>query len=51
MNLQPKGEDLLKYALQGAALGICSEEDRTGKRLDIPVPPKYTSADILKDSY
>ncbi|WP_433151902.1 BREX-2 system adenine-specific DNA-methyltransferase PglX [Actinomadura nitritigenes] len=27
------------------------EEDRTGKRLDIPVPPKYTSADFLKASY
>ena len=24
------------------------EEDRTGQRLDIPVPPKYTSADFLK---
>ena len=27
------------------------EEDRTGRRLDIPVPPKYTSADFLKNSY
>ncbi|MEU9023339.1 BREX-2 system adenine-specific DNA-methyltransferase PglX [Actinomadura sp. NPDC048394] len=27
------------------------EEDRTGKRLDIPVPPKYTSADFMKTSY
>ncbi|MFF0685997.1 BREX-2 system adenine-specific DNA-methyltransferase PglX [Streptomyces albogriseolus] len=27
------------------------EEDRTGKRLDIKVPPKYTSADFLKQSY
>ncbi|MEU4076351.1 BREX-2 system adenine-specific DNA-methyltransferase PglX [Streptomyces venezuelae] len=27
------------------------EEDRTGERLDIPVPPKYTSADFLKTSY
>ncbi|MET8541081.1 BREX-2 system adenine-specific DNA-methyltransferase PglX [Kitasatospora sp. NPDC004799] len=27
------------------------KEDRTGKRLDIPVPPKYTSADFLKASY
>jgi hypothetical protein len=27
------------------------EEDRTGKRLDIPVPPKYTSADFQKNSY
>ncbi|MCX5108398.1 BREX-2 system adenine-specific DNA-methyltransferase PglX [Streptomyces sp. NBC_00378] len=27
------------------------EEDKAGKRLDIPVPPKYTSADFLKASY
>ncbi|MFE2487229.1 BREX-2 system adenine-specific DNA-methyltransferase PglX [Streptomyces mirabilis] len=27
------------------------EEDRTGRRLDIPVPPKYSSADFLKSSY
>ncbi|MGH3636900.1 MAG: DUF7008 domain-containing protein, partial [Mycobacterium sp.] len=27
------------------------EEDRSGTRLDIPVPPKYTSADFRKTSY
>jgi len=27
------------------------EEDRTGERLDIAVPPKYTSADFRKTSY
>ncbi len=27
------------------------EEDRTGKRLDIEVPPKYASADFRKGSY
>jgi hypothetical protein len=27
------------------------DEDATGKRLDIPVPPKYTSADFQKFSY
>ncbi|ASU81695.1 SAM-dependent DNA methyltransferase [Nocardiopsis gilva YIM 90087] len=27
------------------------EEDKTGQRLDIPVPPKYTSADFRKQSY
>jgi hypothetical protein len=27
------------------------EEDATGKRLDIPVPPKYKGADFLKQSY
>jgi hypothetical protein len=26
-------------------------EDRTGQRFDIPVPPKYTSADFSKNSY
>ncbi|XVV37725.1 BREX-2 system adenine-specific DNA-methyltransferase PglX [Streptomyces sp. CA-100214] len=27
------------------------EEDRTGQRLAIPVPPKYTSADFVRASY
>jgi hypothetical protein len=27
------------------------EEDRTGKTLDVSVPPKYTSADLHKPSY
>ncbi len=27
------------------------EEDKTGERLDIPVPPKYSSADFRKTSY
>src|SRR5262249_6081626 len=27
------------------------EEDRTGKRLDIAIPPKYTTADFKKTSY
>ncbi|CAM5543235.1 DNA methylase [Streptomyces spiroverticillatus] len=27
------------------------EEDRTGERLDIPVPPKYKGADFIKHSY
>ncbi|RPK82245.1 BREX-2 system adenine-specific DNA-methyltransferase PglX [Streptomyces sp. ADI98-10] len=27
------------------------EEDRTGKRLDVKVPPKYTGADFVKHSY
>jgi hypothetical protein len=27
------------------------EEDKTGQRLDIPVPPKYTSADFARASY
>ncbi len=27
------------------------DEDRTGQRLDIPVPPKYKGSDFLKQSY
>jgi len=27
------------------------EEDATGQRLNIPVPPKYTSADFIRNSY
>ena len=27
------------------------EEDRTGERLDIKVPPKYSGADFLRHSY
>ena len=35
----------------GADLGPPAEEDRTERRLDIPVPPNYTSADFVKNSY
>jgi Domain of unknown function (DUF7008) len=31
--------------------GLQREEDAEGKRLDIPVPPKYASADFQKNSY
>ncbi|MEU9009044.1 hypothetical protein AB0D12_04495 [Streptomyces sp. NPDC048479] len=34
-----------------AARHLQREEDETGQRLDIPVPPKYASADFLKASY
>ena len=49
--LRYKGEGLLKRALWERTWYLQREEDRTGKRLDIPVPPKYTSADFLKNSY
>ena len=42
----------LRKRVSGKRPGICSaQEDATGERLDIPVPPKYTSADFRKGSY
>ncbi|HXL93266.1 MAG TPA: BREX-2 system adenine-specific DNA-methyltransferase PglX [Streptosporangiaceae bacterium] len=49
--LRYNGEGLLKRALWERTWDLQREEDRTGKRLDIPVPPKYTHADFLKNSY
>jgi len=49
--LRYKPEGLLKRTLWERTWDLQREEDRTGKRLDIPVPPKYTSADFLKNSY
>jgi len=46
-----KGEGLLKRAVWEQTWNLQREEDRTGKTLDIPVPPKYTSADFHKPSY
>ena len=46
-----KPEGLLKRALWEQTWEQQRAEDRTGTRLDIPVPPKYTSADFLKNSY
>jgi hypothetical protein len=46
-----KPEGLLKRAIWEQTWELQRAEDRTGKRLDIPVPPKYTSADFLKNSY
>ena len=46
-----KGEGLLKRTLWELTWDKQREEDRTGKRLDINVPPKYTSADFWKASY
>jgi hypothetical protein len=46
-----KPEGLVKRAIWEQTWVQQREEDRTGQRLDIPVPPKYTSADFLKNSY
>ena len=46
-----KGEGLLKRTLWERTWARQGEEDRTGERLDIDVPPKYTSADFWKISY
>jgi hypothetical protein len=46
-----KGEGLLKRTLWEWTWEKQREEDRTGKRLEIEVPRKYTSADFQKTSY
>ncbi|MEV1077456.1 BREX-2 system adenine-specific DNA-methyltransferase PglX [Streptomyces sp. NPDC050211] len=46
-----KDTGLRKRAQWEAVWELQREEDRTGERLDIPVPPKYTSADFAKQSY
>ncbi|MFF2412267.1 DUF7008 domain-containing protein [Streptomyces sp. NPDC058092] len=35
----------------GQVWDLQCEEDKTGKRLEIPAPPRYVSADFLKASY
>lgn len=49
--LRYKESGLRKRAQWERTWELQREEDRTGKRLDIPVPPKYTSADFVKQSY
>ena len=49
--LRYKPSGLRKRAEWEQTWELQREEDRTGKRLDIPVPPKYTSADFLKGDY
>ena len=46
-----RGEGLLKRTLWERTWEKQREEDRTGERLDIDVPQKYTSADFWKTSY
>jgi hypothetical protein len=46
---KPSGLD--KRARWERTWDLQREEDATGQRLDIPVPPKYTGADFQKQSY
>ncbi|WP_119727667.1 BREX-2 system adenine-specific DNA-methyltransferase PglX [Thermomonospora amylolytica] len=49
--LRYKPSGLRKRAQWEKTWDLQREEDSTNKRLDIPVPPKYSSADFLKPSY
>lgn len=49
--LRYKDSGLRKRAQWEKTWDLQREEDRTGQRLDIAVPPKYSSADFLKQSY
>jgi hypothetical protein len=49
--LRYKPEGLFKRNLWERTWDLQREEDATGKRLDIPVPPKYKSSDFAKTSY
>ena len=49
--LRYKGEGLLKRAQWEQTWEMQRAEDRTGERLDIPVPPKYKNTDFQKPSY
>ena len=49
--LRYKPSGLRKRAEWEQTWELQREEDRTGRRLDIPVPPKYTSADFLKSDF
>jgi hypothetical protein len=49
--LRYKDSGLSKRADWEQVWELQREEDRTGKRLDIALPPKYTSADFKKPSY
>ena len=49
--LRYSGTGLLKRLLWEKTWDQQREEDRTGQRLDIPVPPKYKKEDFLRTSY
>jgi hypothetical protein len=49
--LRYSGEGLLKRLLWEKTWDLQREEDRTGQRLDIDVPPKYKKEDFLRTSY
>lgn len=46
-----KESGLRKRAVWERTWELQREEDRTGTRLDIPVPPSYTSADFIDQTY
>jgi hypothetical protein len=49
--LRYRDSGLLKRAAWDKTWEMQRAEDHTGKRLDIPVPPAYTSTDFVKNSY
>jgi hypothetical protein len=49
--LRYSGTGLLKRLLWEKTWDLQREEDRTGQRMDIDVPPKYRREDFLKASY
>lgn len=49
--LRYTGEGLLKRTQWEDTWDLQREEDATGERLDIPVPPKYKNTDFQKPSY
>lgn len=49
--LRYKDPGLRKRAQWEETWRLQRQEDETGERLDIKVPPKYTSADFVKNSY
>jgi hypothetical protein len=49
--LRYKDTGLRKRVLWEKTWDLQRQEDATGERLDIPVPPRYTSADFRKGSY
>ncbi|MGW4315376.1 BREX-2 system adenine-specific DNA-methyltransferase PglX [Streptomyces sp. NPDC004491] len=49
--LRYKDSGLRKREQWEQVWGLQREEDKTGKQLDIAVPPKYASADFFKASY
>ena len=49
LRYRPQG--LLKRSQWEMDWDLQRQEDATGKRLDIPMPPKYTSGDFQKPSY
>jgi hypothetical protein len=49
--LRYKGEGLLKRVQWEKTWELQRQEDASGEKLDIPVPPKYKSADFVKASF